>query len=146
MQFQTTILSTGKNTTGIEMPEGDVLARGGGKRPPVRVTVNGYTYRSSVAVMDGRYMLSVSSDVRTGARIAAGDEVDVIVELDTEKREVDVPPELTAALAGDPSAQVAFDALSNSKKQQLTLPISRARAAETKARNVEKALATLRGA
>lgn len=145
MRFHTTVLSTGKNTTGIEISE-DVLAElGGGRRPAVTVAINGYTYRTTVGSSEGRAMISVSSDVRQVAGVAAGDNVEVTVELDTSPREIEVPQELTAALPEDGVARDAFDGLSNSKKQQLTLPISRAKTDQTRIRNVEKALITLRG-
>lgn len=145
MRFHTTFLSTGKNTTGIEMPE-DVLAElGGGRRPAVTVTINGYPYRTTVGSSEGRAMISVSSDIRQAAGVAAGDDVDVTVELDTSPREIEVPQELAAALAKDDVARNAFNGLSNSKKQQLTLPISKAKTDQTRMRNVEKALSKLRG-
>ena len=75
-----------------------------GKRPPVRVTINQYTYRSTVATVRGEFMLGVSAEVRQGAGIAADDEVDVDVELDTELREVTVPPDLAEALDRDADA------------------------------------------
>lgn len=145
MQFRATILSSGKTTTGIEVPETLVLELGAGKRPPVKVTMNGYTYRTTIAPMQGTYMISVSSEVRREAGVVAGDELNVTIELDTGKREIEVPDELAAALADDPEAKAAFDTLSNSRKQQLTIPITKAKAPETRARNVQKALAKLNG-
>ena len=109
--------------TGIEIPNEVVTTLGSGKRPKVRVTINGYTYRSSVASMGGRFMLGVSSKVREGAGVAGGDTVDVDIELDTEPREVDVPPDLAAALKRDTEAKRVFDGLSFSKKQRFVLPI-----------------------
>jgi hypothetical protein len=145
MQFRATVLQTGATTTGIAVPEHVLDGLGSGKRPKVTVSFNGYSYRTTVGSHDGGPMISVSSDVRAASGVSAGDEVEVTVELDTAPREIEVPEELAAALAGDPEAKAAFDALSNSKKQQLTLPVAKAKAAETKARNVEKALKALRG-
>jgi hypothetical protein len=144
MQFRTTVYQSGGTTTGIPVPEHVLDELGGGGRPKVTVSFNGYTYRTTVGYHDGRPMISVSSAVRTASGVNGGDEVDVTIELDTAPREVDVPEELAVVLANDPAAKAAFDALSNSKKQQLTLPIAKAKASETKARNVQKALNALR--
>jgi hypothetical protein len=127
MRFQTTVLSSGKNATGIAMPEDVLTELGGGRRPAVTVTINGYAYRTTVGSSEGRAMISVSSDVRQVAGVAADDDVDVTVEWDASPREIEVPQELAAALAEDGVARGAFNGLSNSKKQQLTLPISRAK-------------------
>ena len=93
MRFHTTLFLGGKTATGMEVPEDVVLALGSGKRPAVRVTINDYTYRSTVAPMSGKYFLPVSAEVRAHAGVAAGDEFDVSVELDSEPREVTVPPD-----------------------------------------------------
>ncbi len=98
MRFHARILQSGPNTTGIEVPDEVVEAVGSGRRPAVRVTVNGYTYRSTVAVMGGRSMVSLSAEHRSRAGVAGGDEVDVDLALDTAPREVTVPPDLAAAL------------------------------------------------
>jgi hypothetical protein len=98
MRFHATIELGGKTATGIEVPAEVVAALGSGKRPPVRVTINEYTYRSTVASMGGRFMLPVSAEVRGSAGISAGEEVDVDIELDTEPREVTVPPDFAGAL------------------------------------------------
>lgn len=145
MQFRAIVEQTGATTTGIAVPEDVLEELGGGKRPRVTVSFTGYSYRTTVGSHNGGPMISVSSDVRAASGVKAGDEVDVTVEIDTAPREIEVPEELAAALDADAEAKVAFDTLSNSKKQQLTLPVAKAKAAETKARNVEKALKALRG-
>ena len=89
MRFRTTLLQGDKTATGIRVPDEIVEALGAGKRPAVKVTINGFTYRSTVAVMGGEYMVGVSAENRAGAGVAGGDEVDVDIELDTEPREVD---------------------------------------------------------
>jgi hypothetical protein len=111
----------------------------------VTVTLNGgYTYRSTVAVMGGDYMLPVSAEVRAGAGVAAGDELDVDLELDTAPRAVDVPADLRAALDADPAAAAAFAALSYSKQRAHVLSVEGAKTADTRLRRVEKVLGTLR--
>jgi hypothetical protein len=144
MRFHTRVLSTGKNTTGIGMPEDVLTELGGGRRPAITVSINDHTYRTTVGSLEGRPMLSASSDIRQAAGVAAGDDVEVTVELDSSPREIEVPQEQAAALADD-AARNAFSGLSNSKKQQLTLPISKEKTDQTRMRNVEKALTKLRG-
>ena len=143
MRFTTTLLSNGKTATGIEVPAEVMAGLGGSKKPAVTVTLNGYVYRSTVATVDGRPMVGVSADVRAGARVTAGDEVDVDLELDAAPREVDVPQDLAAALAADPAAARRFDSLSYSNKRRHTLSVEGAKAPETRARRVAKVVATL---
>jgi hypothetical protein len=146
MRFRTKLLQAGKTATGIQIPPAVVEALNAGKRPAVRVVINGYAYRSTVAVMGGKFMLGVSADVRQAAGVAGGDELDVELELDTLPREVSVPIELQQALDAEPRAKRSFELLSNSKKQRFTLPIEKAKTAETRRRNVEKAMSELRKA
>lgn len=144
MQFHTTILLSGKTATGIHVPTEIIEQLGGGKRPAVRVTINGYTYRSTVAVMGGEFMLPVSAEARAGAGVAAGDEVDVDLEPDVEPREVIVPPDFAAALASDAEAQRFFDGLSYSNKRRIVLSIEGAKAAETRQRRIASGVNMLR--
>lgn len=143
MRFRTTILQAGKTATGIRIPPEVVESLGAGKRPPVRVTIKDYTYRSSVAVMGGEFMVGVSADVRQGAGVAGGDEVDVDIELDTEPREVTVPDDFTAALDGDPAARRFFDGLNYSNKRRIVTPIADAKTAEVRERRIAKAVERL---
>ena len=143
MRFRTTILGTGKNAAGIEIPDEVVAGLGAGKRPPVRVTINGYTYRNTVAVMGGVYMVGVSAEHRAAAGLAAGDEVDVDLELDTAPREVAVPDDFAAALDADPEARRTFDGLSYSNRSWHVLSIEGAKTDETRQRRIEKSIATL---
>jgi hypothetical protein len=144
MQFRTTILQGDKTATGIQVPEAIVTALGGGKRPKVRVTLNGYTYRSSIAPLGGVFMVGVSADVRSGAGVAGGDTVDVDLELDTEPRVVTVPPALAAALATDDHARSVFERLSYSNQLRLALAVETAKTDETRERRLAKAMDELR--
>src|SRR5688572_1692287 len=111
MRFRTTVLQSGKTAAGIRIAHEIVAALGSGRRPPVKVTINGFTYRSTVAVMGGTYMVGVSAENRVGAGVAGGDEVDVDIELDTAPREVAVPADFATALDAEPAARRTFDAL-----------------------------------
>lgn len=143
MKFRATIQLNGKAATGIRVPDEVVAGLGSGKRPAVRVTINGYTYRSTVAPMGGVSMLPVSAEVREGAGVAAGDEVEVDVEVDAAPREVSVPPDFAEALDGDAEAKRFYDGLSYSNKRRFVLPIEEAKTPETRQRRIEKAISTL---
>jgi hypothetical protein len=144
MRFRTTILQGDKTATGIRVPDEIVEALGAGKRPKVLVTIRGFTYRNSVAVLGGEYMIGVSAENRAGAGVKGGDEVDVDIELDTAPREVNVPADFAAALAAEPNAQRMFDALSYSNKGWHVLQVEGARSDETRQRRIAKSVETLR--
>ena len=144
MKFRTKILTAGKTATGIRVPDEVVEKLGAGKRPPVRVTLKGYTYRSTIAVMGGKFMVGVSADVRAAAGVAGGDELDVDIALDGAPREVTVPPELQTVLRRDAKARARFDTLSYSKKKSLADPIAQAKTEETRARRLASAVQALR--
>ena len=143
MRFRTTILQSSKTATGIEVPPDVVASLGSGKQPLVRVTINGFTYRSAVAVMGGVFMVGVSADNRAGAGVKGGDEVDVDIELDTEPRTVEVPPELAAALDADPAAKATFEKLSPSNKGWHVSQVTGTNNPETRQRRIEKQIAAL---
>jgi hypothetical protein len=135
---------TGKTTTGIRVPDEVLAGLAGGKRPPIRVTLNGYTYRTTVGSMNGVAMISVSADVRAQSGVNAGDELDIELELDTSPRELTVPDDLRAAIDRDPKARETFDRLSYSNRQWHVLQVESARTAETRERRIGKSVAALR--
>jgi hypothetical protein len=144
MKFRATLELNGKTATGFRVPAEVVAALGAGKRPPVRVTINGYMYRNTVAVYGGVFMLGVSAEHRAGAGVQAGDELDIDIELDTAPREVTVPLDFAEALERNADAKRRFDALSYSHKLQHVLAIEQAKTAETRQRRIDKAISTLR--
>ena len=144
MRFRTRVLRAGKTATGVEVPAKVVEALGSTKRPLVKVTINGYTYRNAIAPMGGVFMLGISEEVRNRSGVQGGDTIDVDVELDTQPREVKVPPELAKALAKDAKAKKYFESLSYSGKTRLTAPIANGKTPETREKNVAKAMEALR--
>ncbi|MCC5576537.1 DUF1905 domain-containing protein [Microtetraspora sp. AC03309] len=144
MRFRVTLELAGKTATGFQVPDEVVADLGAGKRPPVRVTINGHTYRSTVASMGGRYMIGISAANRVSAGVAAGDDVVVDLELDTEPREVAVPADLAEALDRDADAKRFFDTLSYSKKQWFVLSVEGAKKPETRQRRLTETIAMLR--
>lgn len=142
----TTILiqAEGKNATGISVPPEIVTALGQGKKPKVKVTVNGYTYLSTVAAYGDVFMLPLSQEHRAAAGVKAGDQIEVTLELDTAPRLVEVPPELAAALAvADLTAK--FEALSYSVRKEYARQVTEAKAAETRERRIANIIEKVKG-
>ncbi len=144
MRYQTTIERTGPNTAGIPVPDEVLTALGGGRRPAITVTVNGYTYRSTVGAMGGRCLIPLSSAHRAAADLEGGETLDVEIELDTAPRTVELPVDLAAALAAEPAALATFERLSYSDKSWHVLQVEGAKAPETRARRIAKSVAMLR--
>ena len=143
MRFRSTVQLGGKTATGIEVPADIVERLGSSKRPPVRVTIGDHTYRTTVAPYAGANFIPLSAENRSSAGVAAGDEVEVDIELDTEPRKVTVPPDFAAPLDRNTDAKRAFDALSYSHQRQHVLAIEGAKKAETRQRRIENAIAML---
>ena len=146
MKFRATIQLGGKTATGIHVPEKIVAALGAGNRPAVRVTLDGYSYRTTIARMRGQFMFPVSAAVREQAGVAAGDQVEVELELDTAPREVAVPAELEKALKRDRGARQAFEKLSYSNQKRHVLAVEGAKTEETRQRRIAKIVDELRTA
>jgi hypothetical protein len=145
LTFRTTVELGGKTATGFAVPDEVVAALDAGKRPAVQVSLNGHTYRSTVATMGGRFMLPLSAENRAAARLAAGDEVEVTLVLDSAPREVDVPAELAAAFAQEPAVEAFFTGLAPSHRKEWVRWVEEAKKPETRATRVEKTLEALRG-
>jgi hypothetical protein len=142
--FTTTlILADGKNATGIQVPAEAVAALGKGKKPPVKVWLNDYSYRSTIAAYGEVFMLPVSQEHRAAAGLKAGDEVEVTLELDLEPRTVEVPADLAAALAEVAGARAAFDTLSYSVRKEHVRQVESAKAQETRQRRIAAIVAKL---
>ena len=142
--FTTTVTQEeGMNATGLPVPTEAVAALGTRKRPPVVVTLAGYSYRSTVAAYGDVFMLPLNAEHRTAAGLKAGDEVTVTLELDETPRTVDVPDDLAAALAAQPGARARFDALAYSARKEHVRQAETAKAAETRTRRIAKIVAEL---
>jgi hypothetical protein len=127
----------------VEVPF-DVKERFGRARAPVRGTVDGADFRTTVAVYGGRCYLGFNKEVRDRAGISIGDEVEVALEVDREARTVEVPPPLAAALEADSAAKAAFEDLSYTHRKEYARWIAEAKRDETRDRRVKKAVAMLR--
>jgi hypothetical protein len=141
--FQTILLQTGKNTTGIEVPAQIIEVLGGGKRPLVKVKVDDYSYRSAVAVMEGKYMISMSAAHREAGGFQGGDPVDVTLELDTEPRTVEIPEDLKNAMV-EGKVMEAYEKSAPSMKKEYVRWVQEAKAPETRARRIDKTVEKLK--
>ena len=143
MRFRAKVELGGKTATGIPVPENVVAAMGSGKRPAVQVTVGEHSYRTTVASMRGRYFVPLSKANREAARVAAGDEVAVEIEVDAEPRNVAIPADLADALADDATARAFFDRLSYTHRKEWVRWVEEAKKAETRTRRIAKTVEAL---
>ena len=144
MKFRAEIEAAGKTAAGIEVPARVLEGLGAGKRPPVRVTINGHTYRTSVGSMGGRSLVSCSVENRKAAGVGAGDTVEVDLVLDDQPREVVLPEDFERALQPETAARRFFDGLSYSERRWFVLGVESAKTPETRERRIAKAVERLR--
>lgn len=145
MEFTTELQATGGTTTGFVVPDTVVEALGGGRRPKVAATVNGHTWRTSIAPMGGQSWLGASAAVRQAAGIAAGQVHTVVVELDAAPRTVEVPEDLASALAAHPEAAAAWERLSYSHQRQHADAVAAAKSADTRRLRIDATITKLIG-
>jgi hypothetical protein len=144
MRLMSTVILGGKTATGIPIPAEVVEALGNGrKRFPVRATVDGHIYRTTIAPMAGEFFIPLNAANREAAGVAAGDDVTVELERDDTPREVEIPSALAVAFAGNPRARGVFDALSYSKQRRIAEWVAGAKTEETRTRRITKALGEL---
>jgi hypothetical protein len=128
----------------LVLPDEQVRAVGGERRtPPVRVTVNGHTFRGRVGRRGNEALVGFNKEQRAACRVEPGDTVDVELTLDEEPRTVELPEPLAAALADDPTADAAFAALSFTRRKELARGIAEAKRPETRERRLADLLARL---
>jgi hypothetical protein len=137
------VKAEGLSATGLRVPAEAVAELGKQKRPKVTVSLNGYTYRSSIAAYGDVFMLPLSAENREAAGVKAGDQVEVTIELDLEPRTVDVPSDLAVALSAKPGATAAFDALSYTMRKEYVRQVEDAKAEETRHRRIAGIVAKL---
>ncbi|MEO6868464.1 MAG: YdeI/OmpD-associated family protein [Ginsengibacter sp.] len=144
-KFKTTILTAGKTATGICIPDQIIESFNAGRKPPIKITLNKYTYRSTVAVMGGKYMVGVSADIREASGVKGGDTLTVEIELDTKERTVDLPEDFKRSLDKNLNAKEIFHALSYSKQKNHVTLIEQARTEETRKKRIDQFIALLTG-
>jgi Bacteriocin-protection, YdeI or OmpD-Associated/Domain of unknown function (DUF1905) len=138
-----TVLQAEDSGVFFEVPL-DVPTVFGKARAPVRGTINGHPFRSTVAVYGGRSYLPVRKALREAAGVAAGDAVVIELEADEQPRTVDPPPDLAAALAADPEARAAFEGLSFTHQREYAEWVAEAKREATRRRRVDQAVEMLR--
>lgn len=143
MRFHAVIEQSGKSATGIEVPAEVLDALAGGKRPTVLLSINGFDFSLTLGSMGGRAMIPLSAERRTAAGVGAGDEVDIEINLAEALREVEMPDDLTAALADEPTARAFLDGQSFSLRKEWARWITEAKKPETRAARVSKAVELL---
>jgi hypothetical protein len=139
--FTTTLLLNGTNV-GIAVPEEVVESFGAGKRVPVVVTINGYSYPSTIAVMGGQYLVGVAAVHREAAGVAGGETHEVTLTHDTSARDTPVPDDLAEALAAA-GVREKFDALAPSHRKEHVRSVTEAKAEATRQRRIEKVVTAL---
>ncbi len=144
LRIRATVESRGP-AAAIVLTDEQVAALGGARNAPVTLTIAGATVRTRIGQMGGENLLGLSKERRQALGVDAGDQVDAVIALDTAERSVELPPELAAALAEDPTAKAAFEELSPSRRKELARSIADAKAPETRQRRLARALDELRG-
>jgi len=139
--FTTTLLLTGNNV-GIEVPEDVVLSFGAGKRVPVIVTIAGYSYPSTIAVMGGQYLLPMAAEHRKAAGVAGGETHEVTLTHDTSPRDTPVPNDLAEALTAA-GVREKFAALAPSHRKEHVRSVTDAKSEATRLRRIEKVVGAL---
>ena len=142
-KFTTTILTAGKTATGICIPDQIIESFNAGKKPPIKITLNGFAYRSRVAVMGGKYMVGVSADVRAASGVKGGDTLTIEIELDNEERKVELPDDFKKLLDKNLNAKKFFQALSYSKQKNYVTLIDQAKTEETRQKRMDKSISDL---
>jgi len=140
--FTTTLLLNGNNV-GIVVPEDVVLSFAAGKRVPVVVTIAGYSYPSTIAVMGGQYLVGIASEHRRAAGVAGGETHEVTLTHDTSARDTPVPDDLATALA-EAGLTEKFAALAPSHRKEHVRSVTDAKSEATRQRRIVKVVEALR--
>ena len=138
VSFDTTLSSFGNNT-GIEIPDEVIESLNAGKRPSLMVRVNGYEYQNTPGVMDGKTMLSFSSENRNKSGLKGGDKIHVELAVSTTQRKVEMSDAFLKALQ-DSNTLEFFNSLSNSLQRYHCDLINGAKTEETRQRRIDKAI------
>ncbi len=142
MPFRTQVRSAGRGGHVAVVPP-EVAAGFGSKKPRVIASVNGVEYRSRLAVYGGKTYLGLRLALLRQLDVTDGDEIEVDLVEDPEEPVVTEPPELTVALAGDPTARAAYDALALTHRQEYARWIDEGKRSETRADRVARTLRRL---
>jgi len=137
-----TVIRAFGNNAGIDVPAEALAQLGAGKRPKILVRVGDYRFATTVGVMGGLALISLSKAHREASGLHAGQKIHVELELDTAPPQVTVPQELVAALTQAGLLEV-FDKLAPSRRKEYARQINDAKAAQTRDRRIAKIVAEL---
>lgn len=141
-QFKSTIKAFGNNT-GIVVPEVNLIELNGGKKPPVKVIVNRYEYQSTIATMSGYFLIPLSKEHRTKSGLKGDDVVDVILELESKNRDVEIPDSLAQLLNENQLFEV-FQGQSYSARKEMVRIILEAKKEETRIKRLNQVIEQLK--
>jgi Domain of unknown function (DUF1905)/Bacteriocin-protection, YdeI or OmpD-Associated len=142
-EFSATLFKGGDEANAsffIEVPPEVVADFGKKGQVKVKVAINGYAYRSSIAPYGGKHLLGVRKEIRDAVGKTGGDTIRVSMEVDNEPRTVDLPPDLAQAMDNQGDVRGFFDKLSYTHQKEYVEWITGAKKAETRQRRVEKAV------
>lgn len=145
LQFKVKLVGhDSSSSTGLIAPFEVLKTFGTRARVPVRGTINGFPFRSSLMPMGGRHMMAVNKEIREGAHAKAGDEVNVVMERDEAPRTIEAPPELQKELAKHKKAQQHWNSLAFTHKKEMAKWILEAKQDETRKRRLVKVMQVLK--
>jgi hypothetical protein len=145
LRFKTKIAGREAGVVAAIIPPVDVIEYFGTRaRVPIRGTINGFPFRSSLMPCGSDRMMPVNKTLCKGAGVMPGDTVDVVMERDVEERTVETPPELKRELAKSKTAQERWGGLAFTHKKEMANSISGAKQAETKKRRLAKVMGVLK--
>jgi hypothetical protein len=128
---------------GITIPFDVEKTFGGRARVPVRGTINGFPFRSSLFPMGGCFMMPVNRALREGAGVKGGETISVVLERDTAERVIKPPTDFSRALKADKDAKASWDKLSFTHQREYVEAIEDAKKPETRQRRIEKSVAMI---
>ena len=132
------------NCAGVTVPQAVVEKLGGRGRTPIKGTINGFPFRTTIVRMGGRNCFVVNKEMRAGGKVKAGDRASLVLENDDEPRTVAVPPDLAKSLAKAKGARRAFDAMSYTHQKEWVRAVEEAKRPETRVRRIENAVKAMR--
>ena len=136
--YKTTLVHT-DDASYVPIPF-DPKAVFGKVRAPVKVTLKGYTYRSTIASMGGCTGIPLRRSHREAAGLDGTETLQVIVELDTAPRVVEPPKDLVKALKAVPAAWARWQALSYTHQREHVEAIDGAKQPATRERRIANAV------
>jgi hypothetical protein len=113
-------------------------------RASVKVTLNGYTFRSTIAAMGGPFCIPFRKSNREAAGLEGGETLQVRLELDTDTRDMTPPKDFVKALKAAPPAWDRWPEMSYTHRREYVEAIEGAKTPETRVRRIENAVEAIR--